>query len=152
VHVEGQLVFNGTFQMLNAALTGFGLANVPEDVAQPHLAEGRLEDWSLPIRAITSTTRAAANPRRPSPCWSRRCATVGLRQLRLKRTQRAGRGPLNPQPDIQRAAGERSHSTGLNLTSTYGPLINTDHNGFVDDRRRHRIRINELSCGPKWDF
>jgi DNA-binding transcriptional LysR family regulator len=49
VHVEGQLVFNGTFQMLNAALAGFGLAYVPEDVAQPHLAKGRLkrvlEDW-----------------------------------------------------------------------------------------------------------
>ncbi len=35
VHVEGQLVFNGTFQMLNAALAGFGLAYVPEDLAQP---------------------------------------------------------------------------------------------------------------------
>src|SRR5438270_6670197 len=49
VHVEGQVVFNGTFQMLNAALAGFGLAYVPEDVAQPHLAKGRLkrviEDW-----------------------------------------------------------------------------------------------------------
>ncbi len=49
VHVEGQLVFNGTFQMLNAALAGFGLAYVPEDLAQPHLATGRLdrvlEDW-----------------------------------------------------------------------------------------------------------
>jgi len=49
VHVEGQLVFNGTFQMLNAALAGFGLAYVPEDLAQPHLAAGRLnrvlEDW-----------------------------------------------------------------------------------------------------------
>ncbi|MFL5279588.1 MAG: LysR family transcriptional regulator [Rhodopila sp.] len=49
VHVEGQLVFNGTFQMLNAALAGFGLAYVPEDLALPHLAEGRLnrvlEDW-----------------------------------------------------------------------------------------------------------
>ena len=49
VRVEGQLVFNGTFQMLNAALAGFGLAYVPEDVAQPHLAKGRLkrvlEDW-----------------------------------------------------------------------------------------------------------
>ncbi len=49
VHVEGQLVLNGTFQMLNAALGGFGLAYVPEDLAQPHLAEGRLnrvlEEW-----------------------------------------------------------------------------------------------------------
>src|SRR5919202_845164 len=31
VRVEGQLVFNGTTQMLNAALDGFGLAYVPED-------------------------------------------------------------------------------------------------------------------------
>ena len=40
VRVEGQLVFNGTAQMLNAALAGFGLAYVPEDMAQPHLAKG----------------------------------------------------------------------------------------------------------------
>jgi DNA-binding transcriptional LysR family regulator len=43
VRVEGQLVFNGTFQMLNAALAGFGLAYVPEDLAQPHVAKGRLK-------------------------------------------------------------------------------------------------------------
>ncbi|MDB5609718.1 MAG: transcriptional regulator [Bradyrhizobium sp.] len=53
VRVEGQLVFNGTFQMLNAALAGFGLAYVPEDLAQPHLAKGRLkrvlEDWCPPF-------------------------------------------------------------------------------------------------------
>src|SRR5262249_2004619 len=52
VHVEGQLVFNGTFQLLNAALAGFGLAYVPEDVARPHLAKGRLrrvlDDWCPP--------------------------------------------------------------------------------------------------------
>jgi len=52
VRVEGQLVFNGTFQMLNAALAGFGLAYVPEDAAQPYLARGRLkrvlEDWCAP--------------------------------------------------------------------------------------------------------
>ncbi|MGO9048715.1 MAG: LysR family transcriptional regulator [Xanthobacteraceae bacterium] len=52
VRVEGQLVFNGTLQMLNAALAGFGLAYVPEDLAQPHLAKGRLkrllEDWCPP--------------------------------------------------------------------------------------------------------
>src|SRR5437879_3770175 len=41
VRVEGQLVFNGTTQMLTAALAGFGLAYVPETVAQPHLARGR---------------------------------------------------------------------------------------------------------------
>jgi DNA-binding transcriptional LysR family regulator len=52
VRVEGQLTFNGTFQMLNAALAGFGLAYVPEDLVQPHLAKGRLkrvlEDWCPP--------------------------------------------------------------------------------------------------------
>jgi DNA-binding transcriptional LysR family regulator len=52
VRVEGQLVFNGTFQMLNAALAGFGLAYVPEDLAQPHLAKNRLKrvlaDWCPP--------------------------------------------------------------------------------------------------------
>jgi DNA-binding transcriptional LysR family regulator len=49
VRVEGQVVFNGTHQMLNAALDGFGLAYVPEDLVQPHLAKGHLsrvlEDW-----------------------------------------------------------------------------------------------------------
>jgi DNA-binding transcriptional LysR family regulator len=49
VRVEGQLVFNGSAQMLNAALAGFGLAYVPEELAQPYLAKGRLRralgDW-----------------------------------------------------------------------------------------------------------
>jgi DNA-binding transcriptional LysR family regulator len=52
VRVEGQLVFNGTYQMLNAAMAGFGLAYVPEDLAQPHIAKDRLkrvlEDWCPP--------------------------------------------------------------------------------------------------------
>src|SRR2546427_12672966 len=52
VRVEGQLVLNSTAQMLKAALAGFGLAYVPHDVAQPHVAEGRLnrvlEDWCPP--------------------------------------------------------------------------------------------------------
>jgi DNA-binding transcriptional LysR family regulator len=52
VRVDGQLVFNGIYQVLNAALDGFGLAYVPQDLAQPHLASGRLarvlEAWSPP--------------------------------------------------------------------------------------------------------
>jgi DNA-binding transcriptional LysR family regulator len=52
VRVEGQLIFNSTFQMLNAALSGFGLAYVPEDLTQSHIAKGRLrrvlEDWCPP--------------------------------------------------------------------------------------------------------
>ena len=50
--VEGQLVLNATGPMLTAALAGLGLAYVPEDMAQPHNAEGRLkrvlEDWCEP--------------------------------------------------------------------------------------------------------
>jgi DNA-binding transcriptional LysR family regulator len=52
VRVEGQLVFNGTAPMLDAALSGFGLAYVPEDTVQAHLANGRLirvlADWCPP--------------------------------------------------------------------------------------------------------
>jgi DNA-binding transcriptional LysR family regulator len=52
VRVEGKLVFNGTALMLNAALAGFGIAYVPEDLAKPHIAKGRLkrvlEDWCPP--------------------------------------------------------------------------------------------------------
>ncbi|HEX7340894.1 MAG TPA: LysR family transcriptional regulator [Rhodanobacteraceae bacterium] len=49
VHVEGQLVFNQSGAMLNAALAGGGLAYVLKDAAQPYLDAGRLEcvlqDW-----------------------------------------------------------------------------------------------------------
>jgi len=52
VRVEGQLVFNSGLQVVKAALAGFGLAYVPEDLAQPYLANGRLkrvlEDWCPP--------------------------------------------------------------------------------------------------------
>jgi DNA-binding transcriptional LysR family regulator len=52
VRVEGQLVFNSIFQILDAALAGFGLAYVPEDLAQTHLAKGHLkralEEWCPP--------------------------------------------------------------------------------------------------------
>lgn len=52
VRVEGQLTFNGVQQMLNAALSGLGLAYVPEGLAAPFIAKGRLirvlEDWCQP--------------------------------------------------------------------------------------------------------
>lgn len=53
VQVEGQLTFNGIYPCLNAALLGLGLAFVPENIAAPYLADGRLEialdEWSLPF-------------------------------------------------------------------------------------------------------
>jgi DNA-binding transcriptional LysR family regulator len=49
VRVEGQVTFNGTYQVLAAALDGFGLAYIPEDLARPHVEAGGLvwvlEDW-----------------------------------------------------------------------------------------------------------
>jgi DNA-binding transcriptional LysR family regulator len=52
VRVEGQLVFNGTAPMRQAALDGFGLAYLPEADVQAHIAEGRLirvlADWCPP--------------------------------------------------------------------------------------------------------
>ncbi|MEW6341896.1 MAG: LysR family transcriptional regulator [Pseudomonadota bacterium] len=49
VRVEGQLVFNTTSLMLEAALDGCGLAYVPEDVVRPYLDDNRLKlvlkDW-----------------------------------------------------------------------------------------------------------
>jgi DNA-binding transcriptional LysR family regulator len=40
--VSGQVTFSGAYQMLNAALSGYGLAFLPADMTQPHVAAGRL--------------------------------------------------------------------------------------------------------------
>jgi DNA-binding transcriptional LysR family regulator len=52
VRVAGQLFFNTTTQMLQAALAGLGLAYLPEGLVQPHINKGRLkrvlEDWCPP--------------------------------------------------------------------------------------------------------
>ena len=49
VRVDGQLTFNASPPMLEAALAGFGLAYLPEDTVEDHVAEGRLvrvlADW-----------------------------------------------------------------------------------------------------------
>jgi DNA-binding transcriptional LysR family regulator len=43
VRVEGQITLNNIFEILDAALNGFGLAYVPEDLAEPHIKSGRLK-------------------------------------------------------------------------------------------------------------
>ncbi len=98
VRVEGQLAFNGAFQMLNTgAQSGFGLACVPEDLAASHIAGGRLrrvlDDWCAPCsRAIISTILADASPRRLSACWLRRCAHLGIRGGIARVLPHGGRG------------------------------------------------------------
>jgi DNA-binding transcriptional LysR family regulator len=53
VHVEGQLVFNNIALRLNAALSGLGLAYLPEDQVQAEISAGRLvrvlADWCPPF-------------------------------------------------------------------------------------------------------
>ncbi|WP_424625878.1 LysR family transcriptional regulator [Achromobacter marplatensis] len=49
VRVDGPLVFNRTPPILQAALAGFGLGYLPEEMASPYIAKGRLRtvlaDW-----------------------------------------------------------------------------------------------------------
>jgi DNA-binding transcriptional LysR family regulator len=40
--VSGQLIFNGAYQMLAAALSGYGLAFLPQEMTQLHVEAGRL--------------------------------------------------------------------------------------------------------------
>ena len=53
VRVDGQLIFNTSPGMVDAALAGLGIAFLPEDEFAPHLEEGRLvrvlEDWCPPF-------------------------------------------------------------------------------------------------------
>jgi hypothetical protein len=61
--------------MLNPALSGVGIAYLPEDLAQPYHKDRRLkrvlEDWCHPTPGLTFITRAVDNPRQPS----RQCST-----------------------------------------------------------------------------
>jgi DNA-binding transcriptional LysR family regulator len=44
VRVNGQVTFNGAYQMLHAALSGYGLAFLPADMTQPFVDSGRLRE------------------------------------------------------------------------------------------------------------
>ncbi|RMU77857.1 LysR family transcriptional regulator [Pseudomonas syringae pv. apii] len=50
IRVNGQFTSNSMIHVLNAALDGVGLAYVPDSMAEPHIASGRLKevlvDWS----------------------------------------------------------------------------------------------------------
>ncbi|MFT3802310.1 MAG: LysR family transcriptional regulator [Burkholderiaceae bacterium] len=53
VRVDGQLVFNTTPNMVDAALAGLGIAYLPEEEFAPHIEEGRLvrvlDEWCDPF-------------------------------------------------------------------------------------------------------
>ncbi|MFE0014103.1 LysR family transcriptional regulator [Mesorhizobium sp. NPDC059054] len=53
VRVDGQLTYGSSFPMIDAAIKGYGIAYVPEDLAEKHLASGELvqilDDWCQPF-------------------------------------------------------------------------------------------------------
>lgn len=53
VRVDGQLIFNRAPHIVDAAISGFGLAFLPENTVLPHIVSGRLKrvlkDWCAPF-------------------------------------------------------------------------------------------------------
>ena len=50
VRVNGQLTFNNSYAMIDAAVNGYGIAYIPENIVERHIASGLLlqvlDDWS----------------------------------------------------------------------------------------------------------
>jgi DNA-binding transcriptional LysR family regulator len=71
VRVDGQLVFNAVALRLTAVLAGLGLAYLPEDQVQAHLADGRLirvlDDWCPPFSGYHLYY---ASRRQPTPAFA----------------------------------------------------------------------------------
>ena len=71
IRVDGQLVFNSTVHISDAAVNGLGIAYLPEDEFGAHLAEGRLvrvlEDWCEPFGGFHLYYPSR---RQPSPAFS----------------------------------------------------------------------------------
>lgn len=83
VRVDGQLVFNTSKQILDAALAGFGVAYLPEDTVAPHIERGCLtqvlDAWcaSFPGYHIYYPSRRQSSP----------ALALVVEALRLKRKQ-----------------------------------------------------------------
>lgn len=81
VRVDGQLVFNSTVHIADAAVNGLGIAYLPEDEFGVHLGEGRLvrvlEDWCEPFGGFHLYYPSR---RQPSPAFS--LVVAALRMVR----------------------------------------------------------------------
>jgi DNA-binding transcriptional LysR family regulator len=68
VRVEGSWTFNSIYPVVEAALAGFGLAYMPEELARPHIESGRLQavlkDWcpTFPGLHIFFASRRQSSP------------------------------------------------------------------------------------------
>lgn len=71
VRVTGQLTFNTSVHIVDAALAGLGIAYLPEEEFEPHLQDGRLmrvlEDWCPPFAGYYLYYPSR---RQPSPAFS----------------------------------------------------------------------------------
>lgn len=71
VRVEGQVTLNSTPHIVQAALSGLGVAFLPEEEFAPHIEEGRLvpvlEDWCAPFEGYYLYYPSR---RQPSPAFS----------------------------------------------------------------------------------
>ena len=71
VRVDGQLIFNTSLSMVEAAVAGLGIAYLPEEEFAPHLEEGRLlrvlDDWCPPFPGYYLYYPSR---RQPSPAFS----------------------------------------------------------------------------------
>ena len=83
VRVEGRLTFNSSRQVIEAALAGFGLACLPEDMVSVHLDDGTLQrvlgDWCPPFPGFHLYYPSR---RQPSPAFS---LLVDALRARIKR-------------------------------------------------------------------
>lgn len=81
VRVDGPWTFNCIYQVVDAALAGFGLAYVPEELALPHIASGRLQpvlkDWCPTFPGVHIFY---ASRRQPSPALSLVVETLRYRR------------------------------------------------------------------------
>jgi DNA-binding transcriptional LysR family regulator len=87
VRVDGQLTFNGSAQLLNAALAGCGLAYVPEGLVQAHVGRGRLKrvlaDWCPPYSGYHLFY---ASRRQSSPAFALVVDTLRYRPGKIERS------------------------------------------------------------------
>jgi DNA-binding transcriptional LysR family regulator len=99
VRVEGQLVFNNSGLILNAALDGLGLGYLPEEQVQPHLAAGELArvlaSWCQPFSGYHLYYPSR---RQPSPAFA-----LLVDALRYRKAARSARA-------TQRVSAEHTNS------------------------------------------
>jgi DNA-binding transcriptional LysR family regulator len=78
--VSGQAVFTSAYAILNAALSGCGLAFLPESMAGPHVREGRL----LSVMPEWCPTFPGLHAYYPSRRNTSRAVTVVIEAIRFK--------------------------------------------------------------------